>query len=64
MAAITFSELEFQNTLGRGAQGTVHKGEWKTKHQIVAIKQVLGKIKDEEVSWCKSITYFPGASEI
>ena len=49
MKTIDFSELEFEDLLGRGGQGAVHRGLWKKR--AVAIKQVIGRIRKEEVSW-------------
>ena len=54
---IAYSEVEFGETLGKGGQGAVYKGQWKTKSfsktgsLSVAIKRVLGKIRNEEVSY-------------
>ena len=54
---IAYSDLEFGDTLGRGGQGAVYEGQWKSKRLSVAIKRVLGKIRDEEVSYC-SFKYY------
>ena len=51
---IAYSELEIGDSLGVGGQGAVFQGQWKTSTRKlpVAIKRVLGKIRDEEVSFC------------
>ena len=49
MKTIDFSELEFEDLLGRGGQGAVHRGLW--KERAVAIKQVIGRIRKEEVMY-------------
>ena len=49
---IAYSELEIGDSLGEGGQGAVFQGQWKTRKLPVAIKRVLGKIRDEEVSFC------------
>ena len=55
MREIAYSELEFGETVGKGGQGAVYKGHWKTTSfwktgsHSVAIKRVLGMIRDEEV---------------
>ena len=54
---IAYSELEFRETVGKGGQGAVYKGRWKTisfsktGSLSVAIKRVLGQIRDQEVSY-------------
>ena len=52
MSGIAYSELDFGDSLGIGRQGTVFKGQWKTKGLAVAIKRVLGNITEQEVSYC------------
>ena len=57
MREIVYSELEFGEILGEGGQGAVYEGQWKsisfwkTGSHSVAIKRVLGKIRDQEVSY-------------
>ena len=37
---IDFQDLEFYETLGRGAAGSVYKGLWRSKEKIVALKKL------------------------
>ena len=48
---IDFTDLEFGDELETGAGTAVYKGQWISKNLVVAIKQVTGKIKEEEVSF-------------
>ncbi len=37
---IEFQDLEFYETLGRGAAGSVYRGLWRSKEKIVALKKL------------------------
>jgi serine/threonine protein kinase len=47
---ISYSDLEFGETVGGGAFGTVYKGRWKSRGLEVAIKRATNVVKKEEVS--------------
>ena len=43
---IDFQDLEFYETLGRGSAGSVYRGLWRSREQIVALKK-LNLLEDE-----------------
>ena len=47
---IDFSDLKFGDEMEVGKGTAVYKGEWTSRNLIVAIKQVAGRIRVEEVS--------------
>lgn len=50
LVEIEFSDLEFEGKVGSGGFGTVSKGRWISKNDIVAIK-VLVELEEREVSY-------------